>query len=35
MTYLDIAQILFLTAVAIVALYGIIKAVFFDKDEDH
>ena len=34
MTYLDIAQILFLSLVTLFALYGIIKAVFFDKDED-
>ncbi len=32
MTYLDIAQIVFLTIVAMIGLYGIIKAVFFDKD---
>ncbi len=32
MNYLDIIQIIFLSAVAIVGLYGIIKAVFFDKD---
>ncbi len=32
MTYLDVAQIMFLTIVAIIGLYGIIKAVFFDKD---
>ncbi len=32
MTYLDIAQIIFLSLVAIIGLYGIIKAVFFDKD---
>ncbi len=32
MSYLDLAQILFLSMVAIVGIYGIIKAVFFDKD---
>lgn len=32
MTYLDIGQIIFLSFVAIAGLYGIVKAVFFDKD---
>ncbi len=32
MNYLDIGQIIFLALVASVGLYGIIKAVFFDKD---
>ena len=32
MSYIDIGQIVFLALVAIVGLYGIIKAVFFDKD---
>lgn len=32
MTSLDIFQILFLTIVVGYAIYGVVKAVFFDKD---
>jgi hypothetical protein len=32
MNFLDIFQIVFLTLVIVAGLYGIIKAVFFDKD---
>ncbi len=32
MTWLDIAQIVFISLVFIVGVGGIIKAVFFDKD---
>jgi hypothetical protein len=33
MTTLDWAQIIFLTVVAGVSLYGIIKVIFFDKGD--
>jgi len=33
MTTLDWAQVIFLAIVAGVSLYGIIKVIFFDKDE--
>jgi hypothetical protein len=32
MTWLDIAQIVFVSAVFFVGLGGVVKAVFFDKD---
>ncbi len=32
MNYLDIFQIVFLVLVVGVAIYGVVKAVFFDKD---
>lgn len=34
MTYLDLAQIIFLAIVVTIGLGGIIKVVFFDKDDD-
>jgi hypothetical protein len=33
MTTLDWAQVIFLAIVASVSLYGMIKVIFFDKDE--